>query len=52
MAQSLACLLAHVVFSTKHRQPIITDDVRNELHAYIGSSSIVETVNENSRDVS
>lgn len=36
MAQSLACLLAHVVFSTKHRQRIITDDVRDELHAYIG----------------
>ena len=36
MSQSLACLLAHVVFSTKHRQRIIADDIRDELHGYIG----------------
>ena len=36
MSQSLACLLAHVVFSTKHRQRIIADDVRDDLHGYIG----------------
>jgi REP element-mobilizing transposase RayT len=29
-------LLYHVVFSTKHREPIITPDVRAELYKYIG----------------
>ncbi|MDZ4684062.1 MAG: IS200/IS605 family transposase [Planctomycetaceae bacterium] len=29
-------LLVHVVFSTKERHPWITDDLRSELHAYLG----------------
>jgi putative transposase len=36
MPQSLASLLAHIVFSTKYRVPVIGDDVRDSLHAYIG----------------
>lgn len=36
MPQSLASLLAHVVFSTKHRKPWISDEIRDELHAYFG----------------
>lgn len=35
MAQSLAKLMVHLVFSTKNRHPFIQDDVRGELHAYI-----------------
>ena len=36
MPQSLAQLLVHLVFSTKNRDPLIMDDIRDELHAYIG----------------
>jgi REP element-mobilizing transposase RayT len=36
MPQSLAQILVHFVFSTKHRRPWIADDVRDDLHAYIG----------------
>jgi REP element-mobilizing transposase RayT len=36
MSQSLAKILVHFVFSTKHREPLITDSVRDDLHAYIG----------------
>ena len=36
MGQSLVKNYLHIVFSTKHRQPLITDDVENELHAYLG----------------
>ena len=36
MPQSLAIILVHIVFSTKHREPILTDEIRDELHAYIG----------------
>jgi REP-associated tyrosine transposase len=36
MPQSLANVLIHIVFSTKHRQPFLKDDnLRNELHAYL-----------------
>lgn len=34
MPQSLASLLTHLVFSTKHREPVLTDAVRPELHRY------------------
>jgi len=34
MAQSLARILIHVVFSTKERYPYLQPDVRPELHAY------------------
>jgi REP element-mobilizing transposase RayT len=36
MAQSFTNLLYHLVFSTKHRQPIITSDVEGRVHRYIG----------------
>jgi REP element-mobilizing transposase RayT len=36
MASTLTNLLVHVVFSTKEREPIITDRYRESLYAYIG----------------
>jgi REP element-mobilizing transposase RayT len=36
MASTLTNLLIHVVFSTKGREPIITDKYQGRLHAYIG----------------
>lgn len=36
MGQSLVKNYLHVVFSTKHRQPIITEAIESELHAYLG----------------
>ena len=36
MSQSLASILVHVVFSTKHRKPMLLETERDELHAYIG----------------
>ena len=36
MPQSLAQILVHLVFSTKAREPLLPDDLRDELHAYIG----------------
>ena len=37
MPQSLASVLIHLVFSTKHRQPFITPAIENELHKYIST---------------
>lgn len=37
MPQSLSCILIHTVFSTKHRQPFITDDIESELHKYMAT---------------
>lgn len=36
MGQSVAKNYLHIVFSTKHRQPLISDDIASELHAYLG----------------
>jgi putative transposase len=36
MASTFTNLLYHVVFSTKHREPLITEVLRPELHQYIG----------------
>lgn len=36
MPQSLAQVLVHLVFSTKDRKPWLNEDIRDELHAYIG----------------
>jgi putative transposase len=36
MSQSLAQILMHLVFSTKNREAVLGDDIRDELHAYIG----------------
>jgi REP element-mobilizing transposase RayT len=35
MAQSLSRILVHVIFSTKHRVPVLTPDLRRELHPYL-----------------
>jgi REP element-mobilizing transposase RayT len=37
MPQSLARLHVHLIFSTKHRERLITDPVREMLHAYIAT---------------
>ncbi len=37
MPQSLARLHVHLVFSTKNREPIITDTVRHALHSYMAT---------------
>jgi putative transposase len=34
MPQSLAKLLVHLIYSTKNREPVLRDDVRDELHRY------------------
>src|SRR5260221_5104074 len=36
MAQTLVSLIAHVIFSTKNREPLITPNIEPELFAYIG----------------
>lgn len=35
MPQSLSSILIHLVFSTKNREPFITDEVEPELHKYL-----------------
>lgn len=40
MPQSLSAVYIHLVFSTKDRRPLLTDeDLRSSLHAYLGSVS-------------
>jgi putative transposase len=36
MSHSYICCLVHVVFSTEQRRPLIHDEIRGRLHAYIG----------------
>lgn len=36
MASSLTNLLFHIIYSTKHREPLITASIRDELYAYKG----------------
>lgn len=36
MAQTLVSLMAHVIFSTKNREPFITPEIEPELFAYVG----------------
>ena len=38
MGQSLVKNYVHLVFSTKHRQPLIHPPVEAELHAYLGGT--------------
>jgi putative transposase len=38
MGQSLVKNYIHIVFSTKHRQPLITEGIGQELHAYLGGT--------------
>jgi putative transposase len=37
MPQSLARLCVHLVFSTKHREPLLQDFIRKDLHAYMAT---------------
>ena len=37
MPQSLASVLVHLVFSTKHRQPFIRPEIESELHPYLAT---------------
>lgn len=37
MPQSLSYLLIHIIFSTKNREPFLTDIIRPKLHAYLAS---------------
>ncbi|HAP34721.1 MAG TPA: transposase, partial [Bacteroidetes bacterium] len=36
MGQSLVKNYVHIIFSTKHRQPLIHQSVENELYRYLG----------------
>lgn len=36
MPGSYTQILLHIVFSTKHREPMINDDIRDRLYAYLG----------------
>ena len=42
MTQSFAKLIVHVVYSTKNREPILTESIRNDLYAY--TAGILNTV--------
>lgn len=35
MPQSLACVLVHMIFSTKNRIPVLTPEIQTELHPYL-----------------
>ena len=37
MSQSLARLHVHLIFSTKNREPVLNDAVRNDLHRYMAA---------------
>ena len=37
MAQSLSKILVHLIFSTKNRERLIGDDIRDELHRYFAT---------------
>ena len=37
MAQSLSRINIHLIFSTKNREPILGDDVRQDLHRYMAT---------------
>jgi REP element-mobilizing transposase RayT len=36
MAQSLAKNILHLIFSTKNRQPLLSHEIRPQLHSYMG----------------
>ena len=36
MAQTFTSLLIHAVFSTSGRAPLLTDEMRSDVHAYLG----------------
>jgi putative transposase len=43
MPQSLSNILTHVIFSTKNREPLLSESIRSELHAYM--SGILNNIN-------
>ena len=38
MAQSLSKIYVHLIFSTKDREPTLPDEIRPDLHAYMGGT--------------
>lgn len=38
MSQSLSKLYIHLTFSTKHRQPLICNEIRSDLHSYMAGT--------------
>ncbi len=38
MAQSLSKIYVHLIFSTKNRERILPDEIRPDLHAYMGGT--------------
>ncbi len=44
MPQSLSYVLAHLVFSTKDRRPLLTDAIRGEMHAYLATILAPENI--------
>ena len=38
MAQSLAKVYVHLIFSTKNRKPVLADEIREELHKVMGGA--------------
>ena len=38
MPQSLAKIYVHLVFSTKNRERVLADDIRDRLHSYMGGT--------------
>ena len=36
MSQSLAKIYVHLIFSTKNRERVLADDIRLDLHSYVG----------------
>ena len=38
MPQSYCCLLYHVTFSTKEREPWLRDEIRSRVHEYLGGA--------------
>ena len=45
MPQSLARLHVHLIFSTKHRERLISNTARDALHAYM--ATVLQNVNGN-----
>jgi len=37
MSQSLSRILVHLIFSTKNRDPVLTSEIRAELHPYLAA---------------
>jgi putative transposase len=38
MAQSLSKIYVHLIFSTKQRELTLPDEIRSDLHAYMGGT--------------